>query len=326
MDGHTFVCYARTDSDFVLKLVSTLKSRGASVWLDRHDIKGGADWNASIDDAIDRCVCFLMVLSPDAKRREVEGELHRALNKDKPIVPLLYRPCEIPRQLLTTQCIECGARKPDDPALINEVLTAMGFKAWSTSAFSLAPAALEPVPDLSARESPLLDWTSQSPADGFLLKRPRLGRLDAKPRFDIRANPFDFTMPSTAEPSAPKKSLDELKRELEEYAERRRKDDAENEHFRTLRRGIAADECVVCPWCGEHVETRRLADHRSQRHFEKSWSEVQIFRKVSGGPTAEEHARGKADCKGDQESLTRCPACTNEVKRKNLFKHWNKHW
>jgi len=53
MDGHTFVCYARTDSDFVLTLVSTLKSRGASVWLDRHDIKGGADWNASIDDAID---------------------------------------------------------------------------------------------------------------------------------------------------------------------------------------------------------------------------------------------------------------------------------
>ena len=102
MSGHTFVCYAREDEDFVLKLASKLKSRGARVWVDKQDIPAAADWDRSIDQAIKDSGHFLIVLSPHAESsQEVRGELRMALDNEKPVVPILYKNCEIPRQLRT---------------------------------------------------------------------------------------------------------------------------------------------------------------------------------------------------------------------------------
>jgi hypothetical protein len=49
MAGHVFVCYAREDLDFVLKLAAELKDRGVPVWLDQWDIPHGANWNRTRD-------------------------------------------------------------------------------------------------------------------------------------------------------------------------------------------------------------------------------------------------------------------------------------
>jgi EAL domain-containing protein (putative c-di-GMP-specific phosphodiesterase class I) len=35
MGDHVFICYAREDQDFVLKLAANLKERGVRVWLDQ---------------------------------------------------------------------------------------------------------------------------------------------------------------------------------------------------------------------------------------------------------------------------------------------------
>jgi len=94
MGDHVFLCYARKDEDFVLKLAANLKERGVPVWLDQWDIPPSADWDLTIDDALYDCARFLIVLSPAARAsREVRGELRTALDENKPIVPVLYQKC-----------------------------------------------------------------------------------------------------------------------------------------------------------------------------------------------------------------------------------------
>ncbi len=103
---HTFVCYARADSSFVLPLTIYLRARGIPIWIDA-DISPGADWDRIIDEQLRTCSSFLFVMSPAAAASaEVRGELRTALNQAKPIIPVLYQPCEIPRQLLNLHYLD----------------------------------------------------------------------------------------------------------------------------------------------------------------------------------------------------------------------------
>jgi hypothetical protein len=60
MGDHVFVCYAREDEAFVLKLAAHLRDRGVPVWLDQWEISSGTDWDQSIDNAIYDCARFLI--------------------------------------------------------------------------------------------------------------------------------------------------------------------------------------------------------------------------------------------------------------------------
>ena len=97
MSNHVFICYAREDSEFVLKLVANLRDYGVPIWLDQWDIPPGANWNKSIDDAISDCAKFLVVLSPAAvESGEVQGEWLTALDEKKPIFLLSAARAEFP--------------------------------------------------------------------------------------------------------------------------------------------------------------------------------------------------------------------------------------
>jgi formylglycine-generating enzyme required for sulfatase activity len=127
MGDHVFICYARQDQDFVLKLAANLKERGVPVWLDQWDIPASADWDLTIDNALYDCAQFLIVLSPAARAsREVRGELRTALDENKLIVPVLYQTCRIPRQLRLIQHVDFTACGPDDGAALGQVLGALG--------------------------------------------------------------------------------------------------------------------------------------------------------------------------------------------------------
>ncbi len=127
MGDHVFLCYARKDEDFVLKLAANLKQRGAPIWLDQWDIPPSADWDLAIDDALYDCARFLIVLSPASRAsREARGELRTALDEDKPIVPVLYQKCRIPRQLRLIQHVDFTSSGPDDETLLGQVLRAVG--------------------------------------------------------------------------------------------------------------------------------------------------------------------------------------------------------
>ncbi len=126
MSDHVFLCYAREDEKFVLKLARNLKDRGVPLWVDQWEIRRG-DWDRAIDAALADCAYFLIVLSPTSvERTEVRGELRYALNRQKPIVPLLYQDCEIPRQLLTEQYVDFRTRGPDDEDALDQVMHALG--------------------------------------------------------------------------------------------------------------------------------------------------------------------------------------------------------
>jgi NAD-dependent dihydropyrimidine dehydrogenase PreA subunit len=127
MADHVFTCYARKDESFVLKLALNLKQQGIRVWVDQWDIPYGADWDKAIDDALYDCAHFLIVLSPVAvDSREVRGEFLTALDENKPIVPVLYQRCRIPRQLRLIQYVDFTSRGPDDRTALGQALRALG--------------------------------------------------------------------------------------------------------------------------------------------------------------------------------------------------------
>lgn len=125
--GHVFISYAREDEDFVLSLVTNLRRRRVPVWLDQWSIPPGADWDKAIDDALYECARLLVVLSPaSVESREVRAEWRTAFRANKPIVPVLHRPCRIPRQLGLIQYVDFTTRGPDDEEALAEVLRALG--------------------------------------------------------------------------------------------------------------------------------------------------------------------------------------------------------
>ena len=123
--GHVFVCYARADEGFVVPLVTQLKAHGVPIWIDVWDILPSEDWDIAIEDALDACAYLLIVLSPTAVNSpEVRSELRFALDEGKPIVPILYQDCRIPRQLRSVNYSDFRGGITD--AGLERVLLALG--------------------------------------------------------------------------------------------------------------------------------------------------------------------------------------------------------
>src|SRR5205823_5413664 len=112
----------RKDEGFVLALARLLRERSVSLWLDQWDIQASADWDRSIDQALDACAQMLIVLSPNAEAsQEVRGELRFALDKSKRITPVLYVPGWIPRQLRIIQFMDFTSGDPHDAAKLDQL-------------------------------------------------------------------------------------------------------------------------------------------------------------------------------------------------------------
>lgn len=96
---HLFISYSREDRDFVDGLIRDICEAGFEVWLDREDIRGGAQWRAAITQAIHECSTFLVILSPrSVGSRNVGRELELASDNNRSILPIIYQPCEIPAE------------------------------------------------------------------------------------------------------------------------------------------------------------------------------------------------------------------------------------
>jgi hypothetical protein len=57
MGDHIFICYARRDEDFVLKLAANLKERGGPVWLDQARASAGSDHRRTVRTGLDAYQC-----------------------------------------------------------------------------------------------------------------------------------------------------------------------------------------------------------------------------------------------------------------------------
>src|SRR5262245_43330936 len=123
---HTFISYARHDSSFVFEVADGLRARSVPIWIDQSNIEPGANWQASIDAALNACGIVLIILSPESVASdEVRTELRAALNGRKRIVPLLHRPCEIPTRLLLTQYLDWSRSTSVSDASLDELADAL---------------------------------------------------------------------------------------------------------------------------------------------------------------------------------------------------------
>lgn len=88
--GHdVFISYSSNDSRIADEVCQSLESQGIKCWLAPRDIEGGDDWDEAILDGIDGCKILVLVFSSSANQsRHVKRELHRAVEKNKTLIPL----------------------------------------------------------------------------------------------------------------------------------------------------------------------------------------------------------------------------------------------
>lgn len=94
-----FISYASDDKHWVYELWRQLLNEGHQPWIDR-DIPVSADWWRTICKEIERSECFIYVMTP----KSVEsiyclGEMEFAIALNKPILPLMLKPCDLPKAL-----------------------------------------------------------------------------------------------------------------------------------------------------------------------------------------------------------------------------------
>ena len=68
------------------------KVRAFYVWMDEKRLSAGMDWWDEIEQNIDSCGAFLVIMSPDSRESVfVRNEILRALDQKRPLYPVLYR-------------------------------------------------------------------------------------------------------------------------------------------------------------------------------------------------------------------------------------------
>lgn len=105
---HLFISYARADGrEFARRLCDELLSEQFPAWLDEYEIKGGNDWNASIDQALEDARAILVVWTAGARASEqVESEWNYGVAQYLPILPLLIDNTALPRILAIRQAVD----------------------------------------------------------------------------------------------------------------------------------------------------------------------------------------------------------------------------
>src|SRR5579871_1086446 len=105
-----FISYSHDDQSWVRELVAYLRDDISQhdVWLDQRLFPGQKWWNAILDE-IENCEIFVPILTPrNISSIFCTAELNYALALNKPRIPLLLKPCDIPENLKDTQYITVG--------------------------------------------------------------------------------------------------------------------------------------------------------------------------------------------------------------------------
>jgi hypothetical protein len=102
-----FVSYARSDSEFVLKVAKALRDEGRRIWVDQLDIPKGGRWDDEVEKALKASSCLLVVLSPaSTQSQNVLDEVSFALDEKKVVLPILLQSGSIPFRLKRLQYID----------------------------------------------------------------------------------------------------------------------------------------------------------------------------------------------------------------------------
>jgi serine/threonine protein kinase len=102
-----FISYSREDPGIANQLVQGLGENQFNVWFDKTSIEVGKAWEPQIRKGIRDCDKFIVILSPDAVESEyVQAEIDYAKEKQKTIIPIVHRKCDIPLHVRLLQHID----------------------------------------------------------------------------------------------------------------------------------------------------------------------------------------------------------------------------
>ncbi|MAS36520.1 MAG: hypothetical protein CL610_21125 [Anaerolineaceae bacterium] len=102
-----FIAYARKYHLFATRLAQSLSDVGADVWIDIEHIPAGAKWHNAIQDGLKQCEVLLLIVTPESmESQNVEDEWRYFRDKQKPIIPVLYKPAEVHYQLASLQYVD----------------------------------------------------------------------------------------------------------------------------------------------------------------------------------------------------------------------------
>jgi tetratricopeptide (TPR) repeat protein len=88
MDFDVFISYPHQDKSTADAACAMLEAARIKCWIAPRDIAPGAEWAASIIDAIDRCRAMILVFSSRTNSsKQIQREVQRAFEREVPVVP-----------------------------------------------------------------------------------------------------------------------------------------------------------------------------------------------------------------------------------------------
>jgi len=96
-DLDVFISYARPEQALAEKIEKYLQAAGVRVFRDTSEIREGANWDMTIEKALQECQRMILLLSASSMpyRKEVHREWFFFDQKRKPIYPLYVEKCEL---------------------------------------------------------------------------------------------------------------------------------------------------------------------------------------------------------------------------------------
>ena len=88
--SQVFIAYSRKNRDLALSLKSTLEDAGHDVWIDLEDLPAASSWRVEIQEAIEKSIAFIYLLSLDSVNSQYcQNEFRYARELNKKIIPIL---------------------------------------------------------------------------------------------------------------------------------------------------------------------------------------------------------------------------------------------
>lgn len=123
MDWQTFLSYSRQQYHTAELLVLNLQSRGISIWFDVQQLEPGTQWQADIQDGLDRSETVLLIASEAALASPyVEREWKHALAQNRRVIVALVERVRLPPDLRHAPVVDCRGNLDACVALLCEAI------------------------------------------------------------------------------------------------------------------------------------------------------------------------------------------------------------